>query len=228
MPTNQHLPHPQRTRIKICGLTRAADVQAAVAAGADAIGFVLYAKSPRFVTAARAAELAQHLPPFVTPVLLFVNASAQEIAAALRLLPQALVQLHGDESPGFAASLQRPYIKAARLPLDAAEPFDVPRFCADFSDAQGILLDAKVESFGGSGLSFDWARIPAPFPHHLLLSAGLKPETVGQAVAQLAAIAPSFGVDVSSGVESAPGIKDALKMQAFCLAIRQADAARCI
>jgi phosphoribosylanthranilate isomerase len=137
-----------------------------------------------------------------------------------------LLQLHGDESPAFAASLQRPYIKAARLPLDAAEAFDLPQFCAYFSGAQGILLDAKVDSFGGSGLSFDWARIPQPFPQHLVLSAGLKPETVGQAVAQLAGIAPAFGVDVSSGVESAPGIKDAAKMQAFCLAVRQADAAR--
>ena len=226
MLNDAHLQQAQRTRIKICGFTREQDVHAAVAAGVDAVGFVLYPKSPRFVSAARAAELARLLPPFVTPVLLFVNESAEVIAETLRLLPQALVQLHGDESSTFAAGLQRPYIKAARLPLDDAESFDLSQFCADFAGAQGILLDAKVESFGGSGLSFDWARIPAPFPHHLLLSAGLKPQTVGQAVAQLAGIAPSFSVDVSSGVESAPGIKDAAKIQAFCLAVRQADAAR--
>ena len=226
MASDQNRLRAQRTRIKVCGFTREEDVQAAVAAGVDAVGFVLYEKSPRFVTAERAADLAQHLPPFVSPVLLFVNASAETIASALRALPHALVQLHGDESPAFAAKLQRPYIKAARLPLDAAEHFDLPKFCADFGDAQGILLDAKVESFGGSGLSFDWGRIPAPFPHHLLLSAGLKTETVGAAVAQLASTAASFAVDVSSGVESAPGVKDAAKMQAFCQAVRQADAAR--
>lgn len=215
-----------RTRIKICGFTREADVQAAVAAGVDAVGFVLYPKSPRFVSPERAAELARLLPPFVTPVLLFVNESAEAIAQACALLPNALVQLHGDESPALASSLQRPYIKAARLPLDPAQDFDLPQFCQDFASAQGILLDAKVASFGGSGQAFDWGRIPSPFPQHLLLSAGLKPETVGQAVARFAAIAPSFGVDVSSGVESAPGIKDAAKMLAFCRAVRQADTAR--
>ena len=216
-----------RTRIKICGFTREADVQAAVAAGVDAVGFVLYPKSPRYVSPQRAAQLARLLPPFVTPVLLFVNASATDIAQACALLPNALLQLHDDESPAFAASLQRPYIKAARLPLYPVEGFDLPQFCLDFARAHGILLDAKVDGFGGSGLAFDWARIPQPFPHQLLLSAGLKPETVGQAVTRFASLAPSFGVDVSSGVESAPGIKDAAKMQAFCRAVRQADAARC-
>lgn len=220
------MPKAVRTRIKICGFTREQDVQAAVAAGVDALGFVLYPKSPRFVSAARAAELARLLPPFVTPVLLFVNASAETIAEAVAQVPQALLQLHGDESPDFAASLQRPYIKAARLPLDPAEDFDLLQFCADFSAAQGILLDAKVDSFGGSGQRFDWERIPGVFPQHLLLSAGLTPASVGQAVLNFANHAPSFGVDVSSGVESAPGIKDAAKMQAFCLAVRQADAAR--
>jgi phosphoribosylanthranilate isomerase len=216
-----------RTRIKICGFTREQDVDAAVAAGADALGFVLYPKSPRCVSPERAAELARLLPPFVTPVLLFVNESAEAIAKACALLPNALVQLHGDESPAFANSLKRPYIKAARLPLDAAQGFDLPQFCQDFASAQGILLDAKVESFGGSGQAFDWARVPQAFPHHLLLSAGLKPETVGQAVVRFAGVGASFGVDVSSGVETAPGIKDADKMQAFCLAVRRADAARC-
>lgn len=217
---------PQRSRIKICGFTREADVRAAVAAGVDAVGFVLYEKSPRYVTPARAAELAALLPAFVTPVLLFVNASADTIAQAVAPMPQALLQLHGDESPAFAQSLKRPYIKAARLPLEAQQAFDLPKFCADFSGAQGILLDAKVAGFGGSGLAFDWARIPTPFPQHLLLSAGLTPETAGQAVRRFADCAPSFGLDVSSGVESAPGIKDAAKMRAFCLAVRQADALR--
>lgn len=217
---------PQRTRIKICGFTREADVQAAVAAGVDAVGFVLYGKSPRCVSAQRAAELAALLPPFVTPVLLFVNASAEEIAQAARLLPHALLQLHGDETPAFAQSLQRPYIKAARIPLGAESTFDFAGFCQDFAGAQGILLDAKVEGFGGSGQAFDWACLPADFSQHLLLSAGLKPDTVGQAVQRFGALGRSFAVDVSSGVEVAHGIKDAQKMQVFCRAVRQADAAR--
>ena len=214
----------RRTRIKMCGFTREPDVDAAVACGVDAVGFVLYEQSPRFVSAQRAAELASRLPPFVTPVLLFVNASAESIAAACALLPQALLQLHGDESADFALSLQRPFIKAARLPLEADEAFDLPGFCLEFADAQGILLDAKVESFGGAGLAFDHGRIPAHFPHHLILSAGLKPETVGAAVSRFAALGLSFAVDVSSGIESAPGIKDPAKMQAFCAAVAAAQA----
>jgi len=217
----------QRTRIKICGFTREADVQAAVAAGVDAVGFVLYPKSPRFVSVQRAAELAALLPAFVTPVLLFVNERAEVIADALRLLPHALLQLHGDETPAFAQSLQRPYIKAARIPLGAEAAFDFAAFCQDFTSARGILLDAKVDGFGGSGQGFDWSAVPTDFAQHLILSAGLKPETVGQAVQRFGALGYSFAVDVSSGVEAAPGIKDAQKMQAFCLAVRQADAARC-
>ena len=213
----------RRTRIKMCGFTRESDVDAAVACGVDAIGFVLYEKSPRYISPERAALLASRLPPFVTPVLLFVNAQAETIAHACALVPQALLQLHGDESAAFAQSLKRPYIKAARLPLEADEAFDLPGFCLEFADAQGILLDAKVESFGGAGLAFDHGRIPAHFPHHLILSAGLTPATVGAAVVRFAALGLSFAVAVSSGIESEPGIKDAAKMQAFCAAVAAAQ-----
>ena len=141
-----------RTRIKICGLTREADVDDALDAGADALGFVLYAKSPRAVSLARAAELAARLPPFVMPVLLFVNASAQEVAQACAALPQALLQFHGDETPEQCQQAHRPYLRAARM----APGFDLLDFVAQFPAAQGLLLDAQLEAYGGGGKVFDW------------------------------------------------------------------------
>ena len=142
-----------RTRIKICGLTREQDVDAAVTAGADAVGFVLYPPSPRHVSAQRAAELARRLPPFVTPVLLLVNESPAVVAAACALLPNALLQFHGDETPAqcLAAAGARPWLRAARIPLDDSTSFDLLKFAADHHRAQAILLDAHVEGFGGVG-----------------------------------------------------------------------------
>ncbi|MDP1564951.1 MAG: N-(5'-phosphoribosyl)anthranilate isomerase, partial [Polaromonas sp.] len=139
-----------RTRIKICGLTREEDVDAAVAAGADAVGFVMYASSPRFVSAERAAELAHRLPPFVTPVLLFVNESAATIASACALLPTALLQFHGDETPEACLAAGRPFMRAARIPLDenpvdGGAAFDLVKYAEDFKAAQAILLDAHVD-----------------------------------------------------------------------------------
>ncbi len=138
-----------RTRIKICGLTREQDVDAAVAAGADAVGFVLYEPSARYVSAQRAAELVARLPPFVTPVLLFVNAPATEIIAACARIHGALVQFHGDEAPEMCLQIARPYIKAARIPINAETPnapldFDLVKYAEDFKQAQAILLDAHV------------------------------------------------------------------------------------
>ncbi|MBC7599055.1 MAG: N-(5'-phosphoribosyl)anthranilate isomerase, partial [Polaromonas sp.] len=152
-------PALHRTRIKICGLTREQDVDAAVAAGADAVGFVLYAPSPRHVSAERAAELASRLPPFVVPVLLFVNASATEIIAACARLPTALLQFHGDETPQACLKVGRPFIRAARIPLDEQPDsvegrFDLVKYAQDFNEAQAILLDAHVEGFGGGGKTF--------------------------------------------------------------------------
>lgn len=205
-----------RTRIKICGLTREADVQAAVAAGADAIGFVFYAKSPRFVSPARAAELARLLPPFVTPVGLFVNASEAEVQEALAALPQMLLQFHGDESAADCERYGRPYLRAARM-----EPgFDLLNFAQQFSTAQAILLDAHVEGYGGGGKVFDWSLIPRNVPSPVVLSGGLHAGNVLTGVLQVRPTA----VDVSSGVEQAKGLKDAALIQQFCAAVREADA----
>ncbi len=212
-----------RTRIKICGLTREQDVDAAVAAGADAVGFVLYEKSARFVTPQRAAELARRLPPFVTPVLLFVNAPAAQVAAACAQVPDALLQFHGDETPAYCEAAGRPFLRAARIPLDAQVPFDLLGFASEFSRAQAILLDAHVEGFGGAGKAFDWSRIPTNVNAHLVLSGGLTPANVGDGIAQVRPRALSLAVDVSSGVEASKGIKDAGKIFEFVAAVRAAD-----
>ncbi len=224
-----------RTRIKICGLTREEDVDAAVRAGVDAIGFVLYAPSPRYVTIARAAQLVRRLPPFVTPVLLFVNASASEVIAACAGIPGATVQFHGDESVAdcLAATegATRPYLRAARIPLGAdAAKLDLLQFAHDFSSAQAILLDAHVDGYGGGGQTFDWSRLPLKLPTHLVLGGGLTSANVGAGIAQVRSRCHSLAVDVSSGVEAIDaagkprkGIKDPAKIQQFVAAVRAAD-----
>ena len=205
-----------RTRIKICGLTREADVDAAVAAGADALGFVFYAKSPRAVSVARAAELARRLPPFVTPVGLFVNAGPAEIAAACAAIPTLLLQFHGDEDRAACEAPGRPYLRAARM----GPGFALLDFAAQFSSAQALLLDAHVDGYGGGGKVFDWSLIPASAPCPLVLSGGLNPANVIDGVERVR----PWAVDVSSGVEVGKGIKDADAMHRFCDAVRRADA----
>lgn len=208
----------QRTRIKICGLTREVDVDAAVSAGADAVGFVMYPTSPRHVTLARAAELARRLPPFVTPVVLFVNAPESEIEAAAKEIPQVVLQFHGDEPPEACARTGRPYLRAARMTPE----LDLLDFCARFAQAQAILLDAHVDGYGGSGKVFDWSLVPSDAPRPLVLSGGLH---AGNVIHGIRTLRPS-AVDVSSGVESAKGIKDADALRRFCDAVREADAFR--
>jgi phosphoribosylanthranilate isomerase len=205
-----------RTRIKICGLTREADVDAAVLAGADAIGFVLYERSARFVPAARAGELARRLPPFVTPVLLLVNASPELLRAALQAVPQALLQFHGDESPAMCQAPQRAYLRAARM----APGFDLLDFGSRFASAQALLLDTHVEGYGGGGKVFDWSLIPPSVPLPVVLSGGLDAANVIEGISRVR----PWAVDVSSGVESSKGIKDAGLMRRFCDAVREADA----
>ena len=205
-----------RTRIKICGLTREVDVDAAVDSGADAVGLVFYAPSPRHVGIARAVALARRLPPFVMPVGLFVNADPAAVLAACEAIPQLLLQFHGDESPADCERFGRPYMRAARM----SPGFDLLDFAARFSRAQAILLDADVAGYGGGGKVFDWSEIPADVPHRLVLSGGLHAENVIHGVLSLR----PWAVDVSSGVESAKGIKDADAMRRFCDAVRQADA----
>ena len=205
-----------RTRIKICGLTREADIDAAVAAGADAIGLMCYAASVRHVTLARACELAMRLPPFVTPVLVFVNALADELDAARNALPHALWQFHGDETPTACDATGHAYLRAARM----APGFDLLDFAAQFPRAKALLLDAFIDGFGGGGKVFDWSQIPPNVPLPVVLSGGLNPANVIEGVTRVR----PWAVDVSSGVESAKGIKDATLMRQFCDAVRQADA----
>ncbi len=216
-----------RTRIKICGLTREQDVEAAVAAGADAVGFVLYEKSPRHVTAQRAAELARHLPAFMTPVLLVVNAPPEQIQAACALIPNATLQFHGDETPEqcLAAAGARPFLRAARIPLgEAGRRFDLVKYAQQYSAAQAVLLDAHVEGFGGGGKSFEWSLLPPSVDAHLVLSGGLTPANVTEGIRQLRPRCKSLAVDVSSGVELSKGIKDATKIHQFVAAVRATDA----
>jgi phosphoribosylanthranilate isomerase len=208
----------QRTRIKICGLTREADVDAAVDAGADAVGFVIYEKSPRFVSVARAAALARRLPAFVTPVGLFVNASRVDIGAATAAIPQLLLQFHGDETALECRAPGRPFIRAARM----GSGFDLLDFVTQFADAQAIVLDAFVEGYGGGGKVFDWSLIPPNVPRPVVLSGGLHAGNVIEGIRQVR----PWAVDVSSGVESSKGIKDAIEIRRFCDAVREADA-RC-
>ena len=205
----------QRTRIKICGVSQIADVEAAAEAGADAVGFVFHPGSPRFVTAERAAELARALPPFVTPVGLFVNAPRADIDRVLAAIPTLVLQFHGDESPDACNVFCRPYLRAARM----APGFDLLDFARRFSEAQGLLLDAHVEAFGGSGKVFDWSLVPRGVPHRLVLSGGLHAGNVGSGIRELR----PWAVDVSSGVESSRGVKDAAAIHAFCDAVREAD-----
>lgn len=217
-----------RTRIKICGLTREEDVDAAVAAGADAVGFVMYAASPRHVTADRAAELARRLPPFVTPVLLFVNETAPKIIAACARVPGALLQFHGDETPEACLEAGRPFMRAARIPLNDPPDagfarFDLVKYAQDFKAAQAILLDAHVEGFGGGGKTFNWSLLPPSVNAHLVLSGGLTPANVTDGILQVRPRGKTLAVDVSSGVEISKGIKSADKINQFVAAVRAAD-----
>ena len=218
----------QRTRIKMCGFTREADVLSASAAGADAIGFVLYPPSPRSVSIERAAELARWLPAFVMPVLLFVNDTPERIQSACSAVPGALLQFHGDESPEFCAAMSlatgRPHLKAARIPLSEVADFDLLEFALLHQQAQALLLDAHVDGFGGGGKTFNWSLLPPSVNAHLVLSGGLTPANVGDGIRALRTHGLSLAVDVSSGIEAAKGLKDADKIQQFVAAVRAADA----
>jgi phosphoribosylanthranilate isomerase len=206
----------RRTRVKICGITRVEDALAACAAGADAIGLVFYAGSPRAVSVATAAAICRELPPFVSAVGLFVNATAAEIDAVLRAVPLALLQLHGDETPAICAQLQHPYLKALRMRADT----DVMAELARYPDARALLLDTySPDVWGGTGKTFDWTRIPAAVRGRIILAGGLNPDNVADAVVQVR----PYAVDVSGGVEAAPGIKDAQRIESFLAAVRRAD-----
>lgn len=195
-------------RVKICGITRREDLHAACEAGADALGFVFYAPSPRHVSVEVAANLVNALPPFVQSVGLFVNAESAFIESVLASVPLDLLQFHGDETPAECARYNRPWIKAIRV----KPGMDLLKCAADFGAARGLLLDAYVPGVpGGTGARFDWRLIPDNMPCPIVLSGGLDPDNVAGAVN---AVQP-WAVDVSSGVEASPGVKDAAKVAAF-------------
>ena len=202
----------QRTRVKICGITRPEDGLAAARCGADAIGLVFYAPSPRHVTIEQARAVVRVLPPFVTVVGLFVNAPELEINEVLQQVRLDLLQFHGDETAQQCARFGMPYLKALRV----TPTTNIARAASAYSSAQGLLLDAYVDGVpGGTGQSFDWTLVPCDLPMPLILAGGLSPLNVKQAIRT----ARPYGVDVSGGVEASKGIKDAAKMAAFMFEI---------
>ena len=204
-----------RTRIKICGITRPEDGLAVAAAGGDAIGLVFYGPSPRNVTIEQAQAVVAALPPFVTVVGLFVNATDDEIREVLDAVPLGLLQFHGDEPAGLCAGYGLPYIKALRM----APGLDVAATAGLYRDAQGILLDAYQPGVaGGTGEVFDWQAVPEGLKKPIILAGGLTAGNVGEGITQVR----PYAVDVSGGVEAAKGIKDINKILAFVDAVRSA------
>lgn len=204
-----------KTRVKICGITSLEDALAIVDAGADALGLVFYAASPRAVSIQQAHEIAQVAGPFVTVTGLFVDADPEFVNAVLKDVPLHLLQFHGNESPEYCAMFQRPYLKALRMRPE----LDVNASIQTYPDASGILLDAYRPGVpGGTGETFDWARVPASSAKPIVLAGGLSPENVTDAI-QATSV---YGVDVSGGVESAPGKKDHSKIISFINNVRLA------
>jgi phosphoribosylanthranilate isomerase len=220
---NEHDLH--RTRIKLCGLSRVEDVQHAVALGADAVGFVFYPPSPRSVSVAQAAELIRHVPPLVSAVGLFVNATPEWIREVTLNVPLSLLQFHGDETPEQCEELAHiaglSYWRALRIGPDASAGHLIES-SNQFKAAGGLLLDALVEGFGGGGKVFDWSLIPTDLGHQAVLSGGLNAQNVSDAIRRVR----PYAVDVSSGIEvpGAKGVKDPARMAAFVRAVRAADA----
>lgn len=209
------LPTAPRTRVKICGITCVEDALTAAAAGADAIGLVFYAKSPRAVTPETARRIVASLPAFVASVALFVNPTPAEVDAVIDTVGVDLLQFHGDEAAAFCAGFRRPYIKALRMKDDA----DLASFAGEHATARGVLLDAwEQERFGGTGKTFDWQRIrPQTGSSRIILAGGLTPDNVAQAITTVR----PWAVDVSSGVELAPGRKSAERIHSFINEVRR-------
>lgn len=216
----------QRTRIKLCGLSRAEDVAVAVECGADAIGLVFYPPSPRHVTPGQAGRLLQGLPPYITAVGLFVNAGLEQVRETIAAAPISMLQFHGDETPEqcaeIAQAVRRPYMRALRIrpEMTAADLLEFDRlYRASGLLFSGLLLDTWSDAYGGTGKVFDWSLIPADIARQAVLSGGLNVQNVTDAVRSVR----PHAVDVSSGIESAKGVKDAALMRAFIAAVRDAD-----
>lgn len=209
--------NPHRTRIKICGVRDAGMARRAAEAGADAIGLVFHPESPRFVTPAQAREVASSLPAFVSAVGLFVNAPAERVRETIGEVPLSLLQFHGDEDPAYCDQFGLPWLKAVRV----GEGTDLLEWRGRFSRAAALLLDACVPGeFGGTGASFDWTLVPRDLASRIVLSGGLEPGNVGEAIR----LVRPWAVDVSSGVESSRGVKDAARILEFVRSVRDADA----
>ncbi len=205
-----------RTRVKICGITRIEDAQAAVEAGCDAIGLVFYEPSPRFVSLERAAEVVASIPPFVNTVGLFVDAEPSYIQQVLQRVRLDLLQFHGDESAQACQQFGVPYMKAIRVQPDT----NLLQYAKEFEQAKALLLDAFIEGVpGGTGQKFDWNIIPKALPIPVVLAGGLTPENVSAAIEQV----NPYAVDVSGGVEIKKGIKDAAKIAAFMRGVSHAS-----
>ena len=203
-------------RVKFCGITRAEDAHAAVSLGADALGFVFYAPSPRCIDVARAVAIARALPPFVCKVGLFVNADANEVDAVCRAVSLDVVQYHGDETPEACARAPRPWIKAIRVRPE----LDIAQECARYGDASAWLFDTYDEKlYGGSGKAFDWQLLPQHNRRPIILAGGLTPDNVGHAIRTAA----PYAVDVSGGIEAAKGIKDYDKMRNFIAEVQRCE-----
>ena len=207
-----------RTRVKICGITRPSDARAAAEAGADAIGLVFYPSSPRFLSVERALEIRDALPPFVQAVALFVNPDAAQVAQVIGRVKPALLQFHGEESPRFCEEFGVPYVKAYRVRSGVTKGVAALEYLRPFSRAAAWLFDSHVPEYGGVGESFDWSLVPKT-DKPIILSGGLSAANVAAAIRRV----KPWGVDVSSGVESAKGIKDAAKIAAFVAEVRNAD-----
>lgn len=209
----------KRTRVKICGLTREPDLAAAVDMGTDAVGLVFYAPSPRAVEIEQARGLLNALPPFVTSVGLFVDAEPAFVRAVLSGVTLDLLQFHGDEPPEYCVAFQRPWIKAVRMRPGT----DLRELVERYRGASALLLDTyDSAAAGGTGRRFDWDLVPAWLAPHIVLAGGLNPSNVGDAIRRLR----PYGVDVSGGVESAKGVKDRVKMEAFVRGVKDGDESR--
>lgn len=205
-----------RTRVKICGITRPEDAQAAAAEGADAIGLVFYRPSPRYVSPKQARDIAVQTPPFVATVGVFVNPSREEVEQVISTCGVTLLQFHGDESPDFCSSFPRPYIKAARI----RPGLDLIKYLSPYSAARAWMLDAfHGDLWGGTGGAFDWSLVPGRMARPVILSGGLTTHNVADAIRRVR----PYAVDVSSGVEASKGIKDAVRIAAFIGAVKHED-----
>lgn len=209
-----------RCRVKVCGITSVMDAAMVSAAGADAIGLVFYPKSKRNLSIAQAVEICAAMPPFVTTVGLFLDAKADVVRDVLAAVPLDILQFHGSETPEYCRQFSRPYLKAVGM-KGLAESGGFAAYAARFPDAQGFLVDSHAPgAAGGTGETFDWTQVPQDYPKPIILAGGLTAENVAEAIR----ISRVYAVDVSSGVESAPGVKDAVKVQAFMAGVARQQA----